>query len=292
MNIKELLLQYLTARVELQVGNRAISSEVGREQLRRLASLSEREAKIVKSRVNCKIEDIQQDNNNYRIIYSASFRDFIKQGDSLRLEEYEEKRQALIKDSKVHQDILLPLGREEWMDSNRIDTDETSRQSFIYDRRAAVQYAEKWWNSYNPKYKKFEVDCTNYVSQCLHAGGAPMSGYPNRSKGWWMTGDSWSYSWSVANALKVYLSNSKSGLRAIKKASATELKLGDVICYDFEGDGKYNHNTIVVAKDSDGMPLVNAHTYNSRMRYWAYEDSTAYTPNIKYAFFHIVDDSE
>ena len=38
-----------------------------------------------------------------------------------------------------------------------------------------------------------------------------------------------------------------------------------------------------------GMPLVNAHTYNSRMRYWAYEDSSAYTPNIKYKFFTIVD---
>lgn len=65
--------------------------------------------------------------------------------------------------------------------------------------------------------------------------------------------------------------------------------MGDVICYDFEGDGRWNHTTIVVAKDADGMPLVNANTYNSRMRYWAYEDSTAYTPNMKYAFFHITD---
>ena len=38
------------------------------------------------------------------------------------------------------------------------------------------------------------------------------------------------------------------------------------------------------------MPLVNAHTFNSRMRYWNYEDSTAYTPNMKYRFFTIVDD--
>ena len=26
------------------------------------------------------------------------------------------------------------------------------------------------------------------------------------------------------------------------------------------------------------------------MRFWSYEDSTAYTPNIKYKFFTIVDD--
>ena len=36
----------------------------------------------------------------------------------------------------------------------------------------------------------FTVDCTNFVSQALRAGGAPMSGYPNRNKGWWIT-DGW-----------------------------------------------------------------------------------------------------
>ncbi|MGE1104293.1 amidase domain-containing protein, partial [Peribacillus simplex] len=30
---------------------------------------------------------------------------------------------------------------------------------------------------------------------------------------------------------------------------------------------------------------------DSRMRYWSYEDSTAYTPSIRYAFFHITDDT-
>ena len=68
------------------------------------------------------------------------------------------------------------------------------------------------------------------------------------------------------------------------------LMLGDIICYDFEGDGRFNHNTIVTGKDEYGNPLVNAHTTNSRMRYWNYEDSTAYTPNIQYKFFHIITD--
>ncbi len=30
-----------------------------------------------------------------------------------------------------------------------------SVERFDYDRRAAVQYAERWWNSYNPEYRKF-----------------------------------------------------------------------------------------------------------------------------------------
>src|SRR5699024_5626453 len=66
-----------------------------------------------------------------------------------------------------------------------------------------------------------------------------------------------------------------------------DLEPGDVICYDFSGDGRFDHNTIVVAKDVDGYPLVNAHTDNSRHRYWLYEDSLAWTPNCKYKFFRI-----
>lgn len=165
-----------------------------------------------------------------------------------------------------------------------------ARIAYVYDRLKAVQYAERWWNDYNPVYRKFEVDCTNYVSQCLHAGGAPMWGQPNRSRGWWMSDTNWSYSWSVAHSLRWYLPTSKTSLRAREVEKPEQLLIGDVICYDFQGDGRYDHNTIVTAKDANGMPLVNAHTANSRMRYWSYEDSTAYTPNIRYKFFTIVDD--
>ncbi|MFP3361624.1 amidase domain-containing protein, partial [Planococcus sp. SIMBA_143] len=77
------------------------------------------------------------------------------------------------------------------------------------------------------------------------------------------------------------------GLRGRLVDDRKELKLGDVICYDFEGDGRFDHTTIVTGKDAAGEPLVNAHTFNSRMRYWKYEDSTAYTPNMKYRFFTI-----
>ena len=62
-----------------------------------------------------------------------------------------------------------------------------------YNRQAAVDYADRWWNSANPAYPYFEVDCTNFISQCLRAGGAPMRGYPNRSNGWWLQGGTCSY---------------------------------------------------------------------------------------------------
>lgn len=163
----------------------------------------------------------------------------------------------------------------------------TDAMRFDYDRRAAVRYAERWWNDYNPNYRKFDVDCTNYVSQCLHAGGAPMRGEPNRSEGWWYGANSWSYSWAVSHSLRWYLSGSTQGLKGKEVSSPDQLLPGDVICYDFQGDGRWDHSTIVVAKDAENMPLVNAHTDNSRMRYWSYEDSTAWTDQIKYKFFQI-----
>lgn len=159
----------------------------------------------------------------------------------------------------------------------------------IYNRQKAVEYAERWWNDYNPKFKHFEVDCTNYVSQCLYAGGAPMMYSSDRAKGWWYRFEepNWSFSWTVANALRWYLPTSKSGLRAKEVSSADQLHPGDVICYDFDGDGRWQHNTIVVAKDAVGMPLVNAHTTNSKHRFWDYRDSYAWTEKTAYKFFRI-----
>ncbi|WP_413374699.1 amidase domain-containing protein [Alkalihalobacillus sp. 1P02AB] len=181
----------------------------------------------------------------------------------------------------------LPLMRQKEDIQKRLSLKKEERAPF--NRIEAVRYAELWWNDYNPEYRKFTDNCTNFISQCMRAGGAPMRGYPNRSNGWWYQNNNWSFSWSVAHSFRWYLSGSTVGLRGQEKSSARELIPGDVICYDFDGDGVWQHNTIVVAKDFNGEPLVNAQTTNSRMRYWAYEDSTAWTPEIKYKFFHILD---
>ncbi|GIO21582.1 amidase domain-containing protein [Oceanobacillus sp. J11TS1] len=162
-----------------------------------------------------------------------------------------------------------------------------SDREIEYNRLEAVRYAERWWNSFNPAYRRFEDDCTNYISQCLRAGGSPMWGEPVRERGWWYSNNSWSFSWSVAHSLRWYLSGSERGLRGIEVESPEELNPGDVICYDFDGDDLWNHTTIVVRKDANNMPLVNAHTDNSRNRYWTYEDSAAWTPEIRYKFFRI-----
>lgn len=161
----------------------------------------------------------------------------------------------------------------------------------MYHRQKAVMYAEQYWNQPNPQYQVFEDDCTNFVSQVLHAGGIPMEWSSSRSQGWWYrhgTPNQWSYSWTVAHSLYHYLSQSRTtGWRAIRYSRADQLDIGDIICYDWDGDGRWNHNTVVTLIDGRGIPFVNARSYNSQHRYWGYQDSPAYTSKTRYAFFHI-----
>ncbi|MFT8321517.1 MAG: amidase domain-containing protein [Bacillus sp. (in: firmicutes)] len=290
--MKQQLLELLEKRMQQYVSSKR--SPLLEDKMERKKNLfQKRKAEIVKVRAKGNILSVDKWNETAEVNYEAHLQYFIKQQEFFYLEEEIEKRKAVFYKGVLIEDKELPISfpaEDECFleDTEEKFSDEMGR-GYTYNRLKAVQYAEKWWNSYNPAYKTFEVDCTNYISQCVRAGGAPMRGYPNRNNGWWMQNNNWSYSWSVANAFPKYLATSTKGLRAKQVSKATDLLLGDVICYDFQGDGKYDHTTIVTGKDENGEPLVNAHTYNSRNRYWAYEDSTAYTPNMKYKFFTIVD---
>lgn len=299
--MKDQLQKLLEKRVQQCVTGSLRDSELCPKIEKKKEGLLKRDAEIVKAKALGKIiqRTIQDDVN--KVDYQVHMQYLIKQKEYFYQEEEIEHRVA-----NFYQNVLITDKETDPVVNGEKDPETTTddvnlslslemdraemRIAYQYDRRQAVQYAERWWNSYNPAYKKFENDCTNYISQCLHAGGGPMRGYPNRGKGWWMRGNNWSYSWAIANALRLYLANSTTGLRAKEVGSPEELLLGDVICYDFQGNGRYDHNTMVTAFDAYGRPLVNAHTTNSRNRYWAYEDSTAYTPNIKYKFYTIVDD--
>ena len=237
------------------------------------------------------IRDMVLDREETKVTYLLGVTFLIKQGVHFYQEEDQREHTASFYKGTLVEDKLKLESPSSQAEPPNIKKDESSRslvdQRYFYDRHAAVQYAERWWNDYNPAYKQFDVDCTNYVSQCLRAGGAPMRGYPDRSKGWWYQNENWSYSWSVAHSLRWYLSGSKQGLKGKTIEEPEQLIPGDVICYDFEGDGKWDHNTIVVSKDANGMPLVNAHTNNSRHRYWDYQDSYAWTSDCQYKFFRI-----
>lgn len=255
--------------------------------------LKDRHAEIEKAIVNAKILNITQDQNDQRIDYRLHYKWLIKQNNDFYVEELVEDRQAAVRDDKVVIDRLqkreldgeddsVPgtIEMEPWKNDIRLQ----------YDRLKAVRYADQWWNSKNSAYPLFKDDCTSYVSQCMHQGGVPVRGIPNRGAGWWYQSNNWSYTWSVANSLRWYLSRSNNVMKAAEVERPEILVPGDVICYDFNGDGKWDHNVFVTEKDAANQPLVNAHTYNARHRYWNYVDSPAWTENIRYKFFHIARD--
>ncbi|MEC3606239.1 amidase domain-containing protein [Bacillus glycinifermentans] len=298
--MKEIIEQLLKARLDYLInGNdqRSWRDAGDAEVIERKKKLFEkRGVKIVKARMKTAIKDHWlEDDGTAHVNYQSHTAYLCKDGDDMYMEEQIEKRTALLYDQMVVKDTEIPRPSVQPISDDEYCADAEKREllgrAFTYDRLSAVRYAETFWNKRNSAYKNFEDNCTNFISQCIRAGDAPMRGYPNRGAGWWMQNHSWSYSWTVAHSLRTFLKRSKTGLRAIQAGAAEELTVGDVICYDFNGDGRFDHVAIVTAKDKGNMPLVNAQTHDCRMRYWSYEDSPAYTPSIRYAFFHIADDT-
>lgn len=109
-------------------------------------------------------------------------------------------------------------------DETTLSTSSTSRTlatitaASTYNPTNAVAYAAKWWNSYNPSYPNFgstSEDCSNFVSQCLYAGGIPMD-----SQWYSLSTTSYSLAWIRVVNLHTYLTSTG-------KASSSEFNLYD-----------------------------------------------------------------
>ncbi|MCI1859422.1 MAG: amidase domain-containing protein [Sporolactobacillus sp.] len=261
-----------------------------RSRLVRIArDLKERGAEIEKAAIRAVPGQTETKREDLIVRYRLCSEWLVRQNGDFYTEEKVEERQALLRGDRIVSDApdLSKVARRETEPPSMSAESAGEEAPRGYDRRAAVRYAELWWNRRNPAYPQVENDCTNYISQCLYAGGVPMWGAPVRSRGWWHSRTNWSFTWAVANSFRWYLSSRSNVIGTEEKEHADQLVPGDVICYDFEGDGHWNHNTMVTAIDPSGQPLVNAHTYDARARHWAYTDSPAWTPSIQYKFFHI-----
>ncbi|MCP8969341.1 amidase domain-containing protein [Ectobacillus ponti] len=296
MRIRRILEELVHDHVEFLVSDLSRSAHIPKDTLqvlqRKKDMMQRRGAEIVKCDARLAVAREMTVGKQKQIDYTVHYQHLVRQRDYFYIEEEKWERRLLLESNKVAADGFLRA--EEFSPPEaRIEREVTKGKGdlipYQYNRLEAVRYAEAWWNGRNPAYKNFQDNCTNFISQCLRAGTAPMNGYPNAGRGWWQQNSQWSWSWAVANSFYWYLSGSSVGLRAQRMERPEDLLLGDVIAYDFENDGRWNHTTIVTAKDANGMPLVNAHSADSRRRYWAYEDSSKYTPQMRYQFFRILD---
>lgn len=149
-----------------------------------------------------------------------------------------------------------------------------------YDRKAAVQYALAYALNPNPSYIYFEGnDCSNFISQCLRAGGAKNDF--NKTHPWWYYGGKASICWSVAASLYWYIRT-----RSVRNAFGIKAKtfyltdydsysrkiqgkimLGDLIQYR-NTKGIIQHSAIITDFDRKGEPLISQHTVNGKNLIW------------------------
>ncbi|MFL6556136.1 MAG: amidase domain-containing protein, partial [Bacillus sp. (in: firmicutes)] len=132
-------------------------------------ALANRSAEIVKVKASGNIIEMVEENEFQTVKYHAHYQYLIKQKGILYMEEEVEQRLAkFYKEALVMDEEVDSYQTEEpYLEPLTLNSEEEDRSSFQYNRLKAVQYAERWWNSYNPAYKKFENDCTNFISQCL-----------------------------------------------------------------------------------------------------------------------------
>ena len=133
-----------------------------------------------------------------------------------------------------------------------------------YDRSAAVRYAVRWALTRNPIWPDFTSlggDCTNFVSQCIHAGAPHMNYAPDT--GWYYRSlADRSPAWSGVRFLHRFLLRSSGAGPVGQKHPLSSLLPGDVIF--LHNGARLYHALLVLVPGSD--PLVAAHTDDSLNR--------------------------
>ena len=128
----------------------------------------------------------------------------------------------------------------------------------IYNRQKAVEYAQKWALARNPHFYNFdsmEGDCTNFVSQCLYAGGLPMN--YKKDGGWYYASiNDRAAAWSKAEHLYKFLTTNKCTGPKAKVKPIEEAQIGDIIQISYDGKS-FVRSIFVVATDP---LLVNYHS--------------------------------
>ena len=141
-----------------------------------------------------------------------------------------------------------------------------------YNRIAAVQYAHRWAYGRNPRFYDYESiggDCTNFASQCLHAGGGVMNFTPDL--GWYYVDpNSKAPAWTGVQYLYQFLTRANSSVGPVAvDGQISDIRPGDLIQLSFDGM-RFTHTPVVVAAprapSAPGEILIAAHSYDSDNR--------------------------
>ncbi|MBO5395151.1 MAG: amidase domain-containing protein [Clostridia bacterium] len=129
-----------------------------------------------------------------------------------------------------------------------------------YDRAAAVRYARAFALTPNPTFYHFGGiggDCTNYISQCLLAGGGVMQ--YDKEKGWYYNSAAdRSPSWTSVQFLQQFLLDTSLKGPKAEIVALKRLEEGDIIQLR-QNPSHFNH-TLFVSKITQNDIYVCAHS--------------------------------
>ena len=131
----------------------------------------------------------------------------------------------------------------------------------MYAPSSAIAYAHRFAHSRNPAYANFDKlggDCTNFISQCLHAGGLPLD--YQKDTGWYFNSlNDRAAAWSGVNFLYKWLMRKNYAIETSKEKTA----LGSVIQLSFDGL-TFAHSLLVV--ETKPAILIATHTLDGDNR--------------------------
>lgn len=139
----------------------------------------------------------------------------------------------------------------------------TTGTNWSYNYTAMVNYVEQYWDTYNPSYRSFGNDCTNFMSQALKVGGWDFDyGWYRSSGNWWYNSSNQTYTWAGAENWSKFAPK-----RSYTMDSIWKMVPSDIMQMDFDRNGVMNHGMMVTYRMSDGSNLyITQHTtdYHNR----------------------------
>lgn len=135
---------------------------------------------------------------------------------------------------------------------------------YVYHGASGGAVYESYYNSAYANYNSVGGDCANYASQCIYAGGMPMTvGTPYLRDGWfYISGSNRSGTWTRTDFLQEWMDDHWGVLTA---ASDDTVFKGSPVFY------RDAHTTFCVGYNSAGVPIINSHNndwYHAPWDYW------------------------
>lgn len=159
-----------------------------------------------------------------------------------------------------------------------------------YNRTNAINYAYAWWNGQNAAYPDFgSNDCTNFISQCVRAGGMVINGTGDGCRDesttteWYVEANSppiwclgsnrnweWSSSWTVVYDFRVYFTVNNSfattlGWTINPDTAKSLLSPGDLVQLQTkQGDSWVSYHNMIVTKETTTDLLMTYHSTDTK----------------------------